>query len=64
MKKLMNISKISDYTLDDLGDLIGRISDLIDRDYIHVSEHLPQSIIKTLQRLNTEIEKEYEQREL
>jgi hypothetical protein len=60
MKKLRTLS---DNTLSELADLIGRISNDVET-YSHVSDHLPERLqLEELQKLSDQIGSEIERRE-
>ena len=61
MKKLKTASNNS---LCELSCLMGRINNLIQKDFIHVDEFISKSLLKELSKFDNSIEKEFNRREM
>lgn len=59
----MKLKNVSDNSMSDLLGLMNEIEDNINNRYLHVSDHLPESFVKSVQSLKKEILKEFERRE-
>lgn len=57
------LTKISGNSLNELRNLMGDISRLIERDYLHVNEHLSKPFMSALNAENKTIEAEYHKRQ-
>lgn len=62
MKK--QIKKMSDTHLLETNNLIQGIKNLVERDFSHVSQHLPKDFKKSINEMEMEIDKEISKREL
>lgn len=58
MKKQTDLKQISDNSLNELFNLVTCINDAINKNYLHVSNFLPDSIKKELKKFEKEIIKE------
>lgn len=58
-----NYSKVSNNTLHETANLLDRLSTLIERDYLHVSDAINPSIKKTIDKEMNKVQKEMEKRE-
>lgn len=61
--KIKNIKELDGNSLSELADLLGRITGLIERDFLHVSESLPDTYISGTNKLLEQVYKEQEKRE-
>jgi len=61
--KIKNISEIDNNSLSELADLLGRIIGLIEQDFLHVSESLPDTYISGTNKMLDQVYKEQEKRE-
>jgi len=57
-------TNVSNNTLFETANLLAALSNLIDRDYLHVAEHISPSIKKTIDLEMDKVQKEIERREL
>jgi hypothetical protein len=61
--KIKNIKELDGNSLSELVDLLGRITGLIERDFMHVSDSLPDSYMSGANKLLDQVYKEQEKRE-
>lgn len=61
--KIQSIEKLNDNDLSELTDLLGRIVGLIEQDFLHVSDSLPDTYISGTNKLLEQVYKEQEKRE-
>jgi hypothetical protein len=61
--KIKNIKELDGNSLSELADLLGRIIGLIEQDFLHVSDSLPDTYISGTNKMLEQVYKEQEKRE-
>jgi len=61
--KIQSIEKLNDNDLSELAGLVATIKGLIERDFLHVSDSLPDTYISGTNKMLEQVYKEQEKRE-
>ena len=61
--KIKNIKELDGNSLSELADLLGRIIGMIEQDFLHVSDSLPDTYISGTNKMLKQVYKEQEKRE-